>query len=310
MEWLNKINDAIDYIEANITDKVDYGKAAEIACCSLSRFQNMFLFITDITLAEYVRRRRMALSAAELVDGNAKVIDLALHFQYESAAAFTRSFTAFHGFSPTVARKFRKFTDYPSISFQLNIIGGHYTMEANSQMTVYKDILIKVETIELPETIKVACLVGRGFAFDELENVYKPQLATRHTPYTSTGFATNYFGEETYLVGCFVDSLEYLPEGLEPMDIGVKRFAVFTFRSVSKEKLVGGEDGPGEGMETAGQYIKEVWMPKHKAEVCDLTESGGYRIVTDEREYVLGTFEVYKCDLDIEPEMCVYVPLR
>ena len=183
-------------------------------------------------------------------------------------------------------------------------------MDANSQMTVFKDIQIKVETIELPETIKVACLVGQGFAFEEFEKDFKPQLIHKHTPYTSTGFETNYFGEETYLVGCFVDSLENLPQGLEPMDTGVKRFAVFTFWSVSKEKLVGGEDGPGEGMETAGQYIKEVWMPKHKADVCNLTESGGYRIVTDEREYVLGTFEVYKCDLNVEPEMCIYVPLR
>jgi thiamine kinase-like enzyme len=72
MEWLDKMNNAIDYIEANIIEKVDYLQAANIACCSLSRFQNMFLFITDITPAEYVRRRRMALSAYELINNNVK----------------------------------------------------------------------------------------------------------------------------------------------------------------------------------------------------------------------------------------------
>ena len=50
MEWLDKMNNAIDYIEANIIEKIDYIQAANIAFCSLSRFQNMFLFITDITL--------------------------------------------------------------------------------------------------------------------------------------------------------------------------------------------------------------------------------------------------------------------
>jgi len=49
MEWFNKMNSAIDYIEAKITEKVDYAQAAQIACCSLSRFQNMFQFLTDIT---------------------------------------------------------------------------------------------------------------------------------------------------------------------------------------------------------------------------------------------------------------------
>ena len=73
MEWLNKMNSAIDYIEMNITEKIDYAEAAGIACCSLARFQNMFLFITDITPSEYARRRRMVLSADELINSDIKI---------------------------------------------------------------------------------------------------------------------------------------------------------------------------------------------------------------------------------------------
>jgi AraC-like DNA-binding protein len=309
MEWLNKMNDAIDYIEMNITAKVDYAQAANIACCSLSRFQNMFMFITDITPSEYVRRR-ISLSANELINDNIKIIDLSLKYGYESPAAFTRSFKTFHGFSPSVARKFRKYIDYPRISFQMKIIGGHFTMETNNQMAEYKDILVKVEIIELPKTIKVACLKGHGFAFGEFEEVYKPQLFDRHTPYSSVGFFTDYFGGETYVVGCIVDTLDNLPEGLDPMDIGVKRFASVTFRAVSAEKLVGGEDGPGDGMITAGEYIDKVWRPQHKDEVIGSSKPGCYEITSNDRTYQLGTFEVYKTDLSVEPEMCFYIPLK
>jgi AraC family transcriptional regulator len=52
MEWLGKMNSAIEYIEANIVEKVDYVQAANEACCSLSRFQNLFMFITGITPSE------------------------------------------------------------------------------------------------------------------------------------------------------------------------------------------------------------------------------------------------------------------
>ncbi len=310
MEWLNKMNEAIDYIETNINKKVDYAQAANIACCSLSRFQNMFMFITDITPSEYVRRRRMSLSAKELINDNAKIIDLSFKYGYESPAAFTRSFKTFHGFSPSVARKFHKYIDYPRISFQMKIIGGHFTMEANNQMTVYKDILVKVEIIELSETIKVACLKGHGFAFSEFEEVYKPQLPDKHIPYSSVGFFTNYFGEDTYVVGCIVDNLDNIPEGLDAMDIGVKRFASVTFRAVSAEKLVGGDDGPGDGMKTAGEYIDKVWLPKNKNEVIGSSRPGCYEIKSNDRTYQLGTFEVYKTDLAVEPEMCFYIPLK
>jgi len=152
MKWLTNLNDAIDFIEANLTGKVDYIKTAKVACSSLSRFQNIFLFITNITPSEYVRRRRMALSAEELLNSKIKIIDLSYKYGYESPEAFTRSFKAFHGISPSDVRKYCKFIEYPRISFQLQIKGGNFSMETGAQFEVYKDILIKMETIELPET--------------------------------------------------------------------------------------------------------------------------------------------------------------
>lgn len=128
MQWLEKINDAISYIEAHLNEQIDYQKAAEIACCSLSRFQRMFTFATDITLSEYVRCRRMSLAAKDLLNSDIKIIDLAQKYHYESPEAFTRVFQAFHGIPPTSTRKIGIHTDYPRISFQIRINGGHFNM--------------------------------------------------------------------------------------------------------------------------------------------------------------------------------------
>ena len=72
MEWLTKMNDALRYIEENLEGNVDYQMAAQIACCSLTRFQRMFTFVTDITIGDYVRSRKMALAARELKETNIK----------------------------------------------------------------------------------------------------------------------------------------------------------------------------------------------------------------------------------------------
>lgn len=128
MEWLDRMNDAIEYIESHIQEKVDFAEAANIACCSLARFQRMFSFVTDGTPAEYVRCRKMSLSAYELSHSDIKVVDLAMKYGYESPEAFTRAFQAFHGVPPTSARKLGIHTEYPRISFQITINGGNFTM--------------------------------------------------------------------------------------------------------------------------------------------------------------------------------------
>ncbi|WP_369426663.1 hypothetical protein [Paenibacillus ehimensis] len=75
MEWLERMNRAIDYIEANLTGEIELREAARMACCSSYQFQRMFSFITDVTLAEYIRRRRLTLAALELQHGGAAKVD-------------------------------------------------------------------------------------------------------------------------------------------------------------------------------------------------------------------------------------------
>jgi AraC family transcriptional regulator len=52
MEWLDRMNNALDYIELNLTNDISYDKLAQIACCSTYHFQRMFSFITGVPLSE------------------------------------------------------------------------------------------------------------------------------------------------------------------------------------------------------------------------------------------------------------------
>lgn len=139
MEWLSKMNDALNYIESNLEGKIDYREVARIACSSLTRFQRMFTFMTDMTISDYVRQRKMSLAAEDLKKTDIKVVDLAAKYGYESPEAFTRAFQAFHGMPPTLVRKLGIAKTYQPISFQIKINGG-------SMMTGSKP-LVRIEEL-------------------------------------------------------------------------------------------------------------------------------------------------------------------
>jgi AraC family transcriptional regulator len=105
MDWLDRMNSAIRYIEENITEDIDYDMVAEKACCSTYHFQRMFSFITDIPLSEYIRRRRLTLVAFELQNSDVRIIDLAVKYGYDSADSFSRAFQKVHGVVPSLARE-------------------------------------------------------------------------------------------------------------------------------------------------------------------------------------------------------------
>lgn len=42
MDWLTGIQNAINYIEENLTEKIDYDEAAKQASCSSFYFQRIF----------------------------------------------------------------------------------------------------------------------------------------------------------------------------------------------------------------------------------------------------------------------------
>lgn len=104
MVWTETIIKVIDYIEKSIKDEIDNDTIATIACSSFYNFQRAFVFVFNMTIAEYVRYRRLSLAAIELIDTNLKIIDVALKYGYETHESFSRAFFQFHGVLPSEAK--------------------------------------------------------------------------------------------------------------------------------------------------------------------------------------------------------------
>ena len=125
MEPLKQFNSAMRYIEANLTDDIDFQRVAQLAGCSEYHFRRLFSFLSGMSLSEYIRCRRLSQAAFELYNSDVKVIDLAVKYGYDSPDSFSRAFQALHGLTPTQARTDGVFLKaVPPMTFQLTIQGG------------------------------------------------------------------------------------------------------------------------------------------------------------------------------------------
>ena len=146
MDWIERLNKAIAFMEEHMTAEIDYNQVAKIACCSSFHFQRMFGYIANVPLAEYIRRRKMSLAAVDLQRGDERIIDIALKYGYSSPTAFNRAFQSIHGIAPSRAKESGVLLkSYPIISFKL-IAKGAEEME----FRIEKKDEIRVLGISIP----------------------------------------------------------------------------------------------------------------------------------------------------------------
>lgn len=124
MEWLKRMSDAVEFMEKTMEEPFDAAAIARVACSSTFHFQRMFHMLTGITVAEYVRKRKLTLAAQELAVTKAKVLDIALKYGYDTPESFAKAFRKAHGVTPSTAREPGVVLKaYPRISFHLSLKG-------------------------------------------------------------------------------------------------------------------------------------------------------------------------------------------
>lgn len=125
MHWTKEIQRAIGYIESKLTETLHIDDIARVANSSSANFQRVFSIITGMTIGEYIRSRRLTLAGKELAETDAKVLDVALAYGYETAESFTKAFTRFHGITPSAAKRQASMLKvFQPFSIDINVRGG------------------------------------------------------------------------------------------------------------------------------------------------------------------------------------------
>lgn len=120
----DRLNAVVSFIEDHLTEETDKEEISRIARMPFADVNRLFLALADVSVAEYVRKRRMSLAGVDLKYGGAKVIDTALKYGYDSPVSFARAFGDFHSFNPGLAgREESVVKNFPKLIFSIQVKG-------------------------------------------------------------------------------------------------------------------------------------------------------------------------------------------
>lgn len=139
-DWMQGLQNALCYIEDHLTEELDIRDIAAKAYVSPFYFQRIFSALCGMGVGEYIRSRRLSLAARELTGSDARIIDIAAKYGYDSPDSFNRAFQRFHGISPSAARKAgASLRDFAPMKIKLTLEGGNmleYRIVKKEQFTV------------------------------------------------------------------------------------------------------------------------------------------------------------------------------
>ena len=121
MNIYHNLNQITKYIDDNLDEPIAYGTLAKLLGTNIYTMQRLFSALSGLSLSEYIRKRRLSDAGFYLCQHNFRIIDLAIKYQYTSAAAFSRAFAKFHGINPSQIGPSTPLKNFPRIIFDETI---------------------------------------------------------------------------------------------------------------------------------------------------------------------------------------------
>lgn len=93
------------WIDENLYKQINVRKVSEKSGYSRRYIQTLFKEVTNMSIYQYIRQRRMEKAVNELCNTKKKIANIALDFQYHSYQSFSRAFYKEYRKSPMQYRK-------------------------------------------------------------------------------------------------------------------------------------------------------------------------------------------------------------
>lgn len=229
---IGTLNRLVDLVDEHLTDEIDVEGFAAQAGTTEYHLRRMFSSLAGMPLSEYVRRRRMTVAAADVIDGEDDLLDVAVRYGYGSTEAFGRAFRSVHGVGPSdVRRDGGPLRTQPQLRFRLSVEGsttmdthiverpafrlvGHATRVPLIHQGVNPHIQAHVTSIPAEEHLRLKQL-------GNTEPAGLLQVSDDLDPDSTEG------SELTYLHGVAVTPDTPVPEGLDAIEVPTGSWAVF-----------------------------------------------------------------------------------
>ncbi|WP_424570488.1 AraC family transcriptional regulator [Streptomyces sp. CH-036] len=229
---LERLNDAMEHIEAHLGERIEAADLARIAMTSEYHFRRMFSALAGLPLSEYIRRRRMTVAGAEVLgDRDRSLLDVAMRYGYDTGEGFARAFRAVHGIGPGEARRSGAvLRSQQRLTFRLVVEGSsamrYSLVEKNAFRVVGKKARVPlIHEGPNPAIAEFIRGIGRG-ELDRIAALSDQELAgivgvsDQLDPSRAEGTELDYYHG-------VVSSAEPPPEDLDALDVPAGTWAVF-----------------------------------------------------------------------------------
>ncbi|MBA3028742.1 MAG: helix-turn-helix domain-containing protein [Desulfobacteraceae bacterium] len=286
MDYLKPVQNALEYIEQNLTQNIHSEDVAREAAVSKFHFHRIFLALAGNSVAGYIRRRRLTEAAYELIQTQKKIIDMALDYQFGTPESFSRAFKNMYGVNPGQYRSGK----------------GHFA--ARHQPPIQRNVLsnLKARRIMEPKIItkNEFKVIGMRYFGDNQKNEIKQlwdaflpeeeNIKNRVNPTIGYGICYPVEGPDSvsafeYLAAVEVSTLDEIAEGMVGRTIPAQKYAVFSHK--------GSVDKIGDTY----QAIYAIWQPKSGYELIKAPDFEYY----DER---------FRPDQPEISELDIYIPVQ
>lgn len=255
MDYYSRIQNAVDFVEENLTSKITLEDVSDTAYFSMYHFHRIFSAMIGSSIKEYIRKRRLTEAAYELVNTKKRIIDIAIEYQFESQQSFTRAFKKMYGVTPGKYRMNKKhfilMQKKRLTEIRLNHLKGGITLKPTIvEKSEFKVIGMKYygtnNNNEIPELWgKFVKRIG------EIKNRVEPKTSLGVCEYVPNLTDESQF---SYIACVEVSSFDEIPEGMVSEVVTTNKYAVFTHK--------GSTDRLGDTYE----YIYGTWLPKSEYE--------------------------------------------
>ena len=129
MSNIELLTTALSFLEDNLTEKITTEDVAKACYCSKSTLEKLFRCVNNISVRDYIIRRRMT-KAAKLLLTNKElsILDVALEYGYNSNEAFTRAFKQVWNCKPSEYRAQNRYLElFPRL--QVSLTHGEQSMK-------------------------------------------------------------------------------------------------------------------------------------------------------------------------------------
>lgn len=246
MNIIKSFNETLRYIDTVLDDEIDKKRVEHLSGYSYAMFSRLFSILTDITLSEYLRNRRLSEAAFCLRDSDEKIIDIAFRFGYESSDSFGAAFKAFHQYTPSEVRNGKPFKVFSGVQLALSVQGGR-----DMNVTIQKKGSFKVAGINKQGINSALC----PDVWKELYSKFSHEELTKLGSGEFVGMCHDItdINKINYMAGYIInDGLKARNMGLDIIEVDKAEYAVLELKGAVPECI-----------HIGWKYAMEVFFPEN-----------------------------------------------